>query len=423
MASLCNDRGGRRRILFFTETGQRKAIRLGKCSQRQAEAFKLKLEDVLAARFTGKLDTDTAQWLADLSPDMQEKLAGVGLVKVLPGAPNILLGEFLDKYIAERTDAKPQTIVVLGHTVRNLIAYFGREKALEAITAADGDGFRRFLIASELSDATIRRRCTIAKQFLRSAVRRRIIAVNPFEDFKAGRSANKSREYFLSRQDAEKILEACPDNQWRTIFVLARYGALRCPSEILSLKWVDVDWSRSRLLVHSPKTEHHEGHESRLVPIFPEIRPHLLAAFEEAAEGAEYVIAERYRKSPRNFRKQLTQIVAKAGLKLWPKPWQNCRSSRETELVERWPEHIVCAWLGHSQVVARTHYLQVRDSDFLEAAQNEAHSVQESSGMERKVTEGEAQKPLDFPCVAASCSTAQDTPMGDTGFGPVTSRV
>jgi integrase len=294
---------------------------------------------------------------------------------------------------------------------------------LEEITAADGDGFRRFLIAEKLSDATIRRRCTIAKQFLRAAVRRRIIAVNPFEDFKAGRSVNKGREYFLSRQDAEKILEACPDTQWRTIFALARFGALRCPSEILSLKWVDIDWDRGRMLVHSPKTEHHEGHESRLVPIFPEIRPHLMAAFEEAEPGAEYVIADHYRKSPRNFRKQLTQIVAKAGLTLWPKPWQNCRASRETELVQRWPEHIVCAWLGHSQIVARKHYLQVRDSDFADAAHFEAHSLQESSGMERNASEGETRKPLDFPPVAALCSMAQSIPVGDTGFGPVTSRV
>ena len=32
-----------------------------------------------------------------------------------------------------------------------------------------------------------------------------------------------------------KVIEACPDGQWRLLFTLARYGGLRCPSEILAL--------------------------------------------------------------------------------------------------------------------------------------------------------------------------------------------
>ena len=39
---------------------------------------------------------------------------------------------------------------------------------------------------------------------------------------------------------------------------------------MLLLRWADVDWERGRLLIRSPKTEHHEGKDSRLVPIFPE---------------------------------------------------------------------------------------------------------------------------------------------------------
>jgi integrase len=61
----------------------------------------------------------------------------------------------------------------------------------------------------------------------------------------------------------DKVLEACPDVEWRLIFALSRFGGLRCPSEHLILSWADLDWERSRFRVESPKTG------VRWVPIFP----------------------------------------------------------------------------------------------------------------------------------------------------------
>ena len=135
------------------------------------------------------------------------------------------------------------------------------------------------------------------------------------------------------------------------------------------LRWADVDWERGRLLIRSPKTEHHEGKDSRLVPIFPELRPLLDAAWVQAADGAEFVIARR-RDSNINLRTQLLRIIAKAGLTSWPKLFQNLRSTRETELTETFPLHVVTAWLGNSQLIAAKHYLQVTDSHFQKATQN-----------------------------------------------------
>ncbi len=126
---------------------------------------------------------------------------------------------------------------------------------------------------------------------------------------------------------ADKVLAACPDNEWRLIFALARFGGLRTPSETLLLRWADVDWELCRLLIRSPKTEHHDGKDSRLVPIFSELRPHLEAAWDQAVDGAEFVI-NRYRDGNANLRTQLQRIIAKAGLTSWPKLFQNLRSTR-----------------------------------------------------------------------------------------------
>lgn len=56
----------------------------------------------------------------------------------------------------------------------------------------------------------------------------------------AGEERNDSRKYFVSREDFEKILNQTDDKDFRVVLVLSRYGALRCPSEIVNLKWADI---------------------------------------------------------------------------------------------------------------------------------------------------------------------------------------
>ncbi len=89
----------------------------------------------------------------------------------------------------------------------------------------------------------------------------------------------------------------------------------------------------------------------------------LLASLAEAPEGSEFVIT-RYRDANANLRTQFHRIVRKAGLEPWQKPFQNLRSTRETELAETYPMHVVCAWIGNSESVAAKHYLQVTDEHF-----------------------------------------------------------
>ena len=119
-----------------------------------------------------------------------------------------------------------------------------------------------------------------------------------------------------------------------------------------------------------------------------------MVAFDEAEPGTEHVIT-RYRGSATNLRTQLHRIIRRAGLEPWPKVFQNLRSTRETELAEQFPMHVVCAWIGNSQPVAAKHYLQLTDEHFtraigdqseepVQAAQNPAQKAHEETGNGRK---------------------------------------
>jgi len=74
-----------------------------------------------------------------------------------------------------------------------------------------------------------------------------------------------------------------------------------------------VNWEQGKMLIHSPKTERHEGRESRIIPIFPEILPHLQDVFDNANPGTKWVIT-RYRRDNQNLRTQLQRIFKKAGI-------------------------------------------------------------------------------------------------------------
>ncbi len=81
-----------------------------------------------------------------------------------------------------------------------------------------------------------------------------------------------------------------------------------------------------------------------------------------------------------------------AGEKPWPKLFQNMRASRETELIEDHPIHVVCSWIGNSAAIAAKHYLQVRESDFERAAESAAVLKQKAQQQAAAPTRTESQE-------------------------------
>lgn len=209
----------------------------------------------------------------------------------------------------------------------------------------------------------------------KDAIKAKRIESNPFlaDGIKTAFKGNAERFQFITVVETEAVLAACPNAEWRVIVGLSRYGGLRCPSETLALKWADIDWDKRQVRVPSPKTAHLSGKGERFIPLFPELASHLEAAFDAAPEGAEYVVG-KYRGGATNLRTQFEKIIQRAGLTAWPRLFHNLRSSRQTELTDRFPAHVVASWLGNSEEVARRHYLQTTDDHFAAALQSDVKS-------------------------------------------------
>ena len=445
MASIIKQQGGRKAIQFKHPNGKRPTLRLGKVPLRTAQTVKTHVERLAGALFAGETPPDdTCQWVARLDETMLDKLTRVGLI---PKRGTARLGEFLDEYFRTRTDVKGSTKINWGNSKRNLIEFFGRDRQITTVTAGDAKDFERYLKVEArknryaekkaedgLSSDTVRKRIGHAKQFFQDAVDRELIPKNPFTGLKSSTQGNSDRFHFVTRDSAGKVLDACPDPEWRLIFVLCRYGGLRCPSEVLRLRLGDVDWERERFLVHAPKTEHHEGKATRWVPIFPELRPYLEKVWEEVWErtksASERLIVRGQGKSESYFRTMLQKIIKRAGLVSWPKLYQNLRSSRQTELEERFPTHVVCHWLGNSIRVARQHYLQTTDEHYAQALQNPMHEalqnvVQQPAAIERNGAHEEDEEAESLTScgvmrsAAPQCASPQEEGVTPTGLEPV----
>jgi len=407
MASISKDPNGHKRLLFIDPNGKRRSVRLGKMNNHAARAIKTRVEHLLAAIISQQaVDGETARWVANLPDVLHGKLAKAGLIQP---RDSVTLGAYIEKFIELNSHRAKATIAKYKGTRTKLLGFFDASINLRSVTEGDADEWRQYVASIVESENTVRKHIAVAKRIFNTALRKQLIEENPFADQAATIQANSERFYFVTQEEAEKVLDACPDAEWRLIFALARYGGLRCPSDYLDLTWDDVNWSEGRFTVYSPKTKQY-----RTVPLFPEVRKYLEEAFDQAPEGAVHVI-QRYRDEDVNLRTPLNRIIKRAGLTPWQKPLQNLRATRETELADLYPEHVVCEWIGNSKVVARKHYLHVTEDHFAKAAQNPAQTAPLRGGKEG--TDG-PQKPT-MSAARNSCPHKILHQVAETGLEPV----
>ncbi|MDZ4848509.1 MAG: tyrosine-type recombinase/integrase [Pirellulaceae bacterium] len=379
MASISTDSAGSRRIQFTNVEGVRKTIRLGKVSLRKTEEWVRHVEQLAeAVRFSQTAEHATQSWAEKLPDELYEKLVTVNL---MPSRNTLIstLRPFIDAFIDGRKDVKASTKEVWKLAGNTLVTFFGAERKLASVTEVDAEMFKQNLVELQLAPSTIHKRLQVSRSMFSQAVKRKIVSTNPFAEVTHSAIIPENRKFYVNREVIEALMNHC-DSTWKSIVALARFGGLRTPSETLSLRWRDIHWNEKTILVTSPKTEHHFNGATRLMPLFPELAAVLTQARAKDTNNDDFVVDRRYREAATstglwrnaNLRTQLLRILKRAELKPWPRLFHNLRASRETELVARFPIHVVAHWLGNTPEIAMRHYLQVTQADYAKAATSES---------------------------------------------------
>ena len=165
MASISDDGNGRKRILFVAGNGNRKAIRLGKVSMKQAEEIRLRVEKILASIITNTaIDGDTAKWLNDVPDLLYVKLANAELVAVRQATSQQALAQYVEGYRKHRADVAKGTNTNYGIVGNRLLAFFSGDRLLHSITESDTDRWLVWL-KTEYAGPTVSKSVKVARQF------------------------------------------------------------------------------------------------------------------------------------------------------------------------------------------------------------------------------------------------------------------
>lgn len=390
MASLFTTGKGRpppRAIQFKDTEGNRRTLRIGKCHLPDAEAFRRRIGQLESRANTGvPLNRDLALWLDELPAVMYAKLGDYGLVeprerlKAEAAAPGLC--EWLAKYIEQRSCELGAASIEKMERVRTLLVeHFGPRLPLADITPEAAHDWQYTLRQrGDMREATIRTHCRYAKQMFAAAEKRRVIDGNPFADLKAS-VIEADRLRYVTEAEALRVIEFLPTIDWKLLFGLARFAALRTPSETHGLEWKHVDFDVGKLKVYAPKTD-----RWRYVPIHHELQALLLKALEDAPEGAQRIL----RLSRNNLHRQVNAAIRAAEIAPWPKLFQALRQSCETWWVKTQPGYVAAAWAGHSEAVSRKHYqiesAMITDAHYRAACeQTELRALRQGSASERKL--------------------------------------
>ena len=335
-----------------------------------------------------------------------------------PGRPDkVTLRRFIDDYPARRrqdgdskgylrTAPRLSEASITSHqmSLRYLVEHFGDGRDMNTITLADASTFidrlaagqlqaaRRTSQQYDLSPQTVRLHIRNLKAIYGWAITFELVKSNPFAKFD-GSSRPGDEKHYITLGEFRQMYGAVPRlgwptakvDGWQLFLALLRLAGLRREAARTlpwsgyatdsdgKRHWIGVDWDRHRICVVGNCKGSRRSLRYREVPVRPLLFRILRKAYESSPARFQHPQSCRSDSicgvAPHNLTRLGKSIVAKAGLKPWPKLYQAMRSSCENDHKMRGvAEATYSAWLGHSPTVSRRHYTSPTDSEFAAAA-------------------------------------------------------
>lgn len=354
MASLQKRKraGGTAWLVQFTLHGKRKSVFLdtnyGEATAKDVKGVVEKC--VSAIESDTPLDRRTLSWLDSTNDNLKQRFASAGLIQI---KRQYTIQELYQLFISKKDDVVKNTIKTYRDGYKRFVKYFGSDRKASTITKLEFIEFIQSLKGSYAA-ATISVTIVVLRSIFAWAVDQELISKSPANGVKCFQTVNHDREHFVTREEYEKIMAHCSQDV-RTALCLYRIGGLR-RLEAHLITWDDVFFDEKRLRVHSPKTQRH-GKGQRIIPLFPELEKELR---NQPKNGKRVLLRTAHGYYYRN----IINAAREAGVETWPKLIQNLRMSRATEINRDFGWIPESQWLGHTQLVAKKHYLRVTEEEF-----------------------------------------------------------
>lgn len=146
--------------------------------------------------------------------------------------------------------------------------------------------------------------------------------------------------------DPVRLIEAA-DAHHRQCLALLAYAGLRL-GEAHRLRWVDI--GTDRITIRTERGIEGSKQAHRVCRLDPELKRILVGA-----DRASPPHGLREGASHRDIQRVIAQVAATINE---PVTANSLRRWRAVSWHTKYPSHVVCAWLGHTEAVARSHYLK-----------------------------------------------------------------
>src|ERR1700676_372189 len=189
---------------------------------------------------------------------LAQKILAVRMAEVAEGRFNLpssnppRLKDWAKKFLESVPHFNTRAGYAIG--VAHLKEFFGENTKLSDISVARIENFKQSRLASGVGPATVNRNLSVLRRMLTLAARQRLISRNPFAEVELLEELkHRRRPHILTWEEQNKLL-AVATPHLRALIVLLTETGLRVNKESLSLRWEDVDFKNSQLMVHDSKT-------------------------------------------------------------------------------------------------------------------------------------------------------------------------
>ena len=420
--------------VFFRIGNTKHVVNLGKqVNQKQRQSFLTHLNRLVGAKMSGtKADKGDLEWLASLPDAVHSQLHEKGLCDARIKA--VVFVDYLDAHFKSRAELNQIEVSTTERwrtAVGHARAFFGTMN-LQSVDRASVQMFRNWLLQrsgripnSTMSEATVRKTCSILSGAIVEALQQGLVASNPFRAVPRNSIANPLNETVVPAETVLKVIDHATDAEDRLLLGLGRFAGLRIPSEIQNLTWGDINLNEGLMRVYSKKTKRY-GKTTREVPIFSTLNGILVANKPHDSVDSDYVLPKLRLHAALGVR--IRRLCNAAGVKTWGKCFNMLRKSCASDWCSEHSPADVAGWLGNSVPVLTVYYLRRQTSNYTRMAvkRESARAAGGSSGgNDSKIsligsvptsvasvaaTDRHGRSNDAEPCVKPAVASAQDTP-------------
>jgi len=196
--------------------------------------------------------------------------------------PAIPLKQLLETYLKDYSKTNKLSYNIDCSMVKTLNNFFGNQVSSE-ITPQVIEQYkshrRRTPVGDHyISGARVNRELALLKQAYNKGIDWGLVMDNPVRRVKFFSEKDRGRTRYLTQSEKERLLNACTSFLRRIVLVALKTGMRQ--TEILDLKWTDIDFNANQIVLKRTKSG-----KIRYIPIHPDV----VAVLQGLPKGRKYV--------------------------------------------------------------------------------------------------------------------------------------